>query len=169
MEEQIIDMLQPFEGYKISNYGYLINPHGDRIDGSNENNGYRRVHLPGAHAHRALVHRLVLTHFQPVANPEDLQCNHKDKNRSNNRLDNLEWVTARQNSIHASGKKVQMFRVDDDEPIAIWDSISLASEVTGYSPVKICNDIHGRSRGREHIFRLAPLPPNFVAPEDLDD
>ena len=69
--------------------------------------------------------------------------------------------------VHALGKKVQMFRVGDDEPIAIWDSISHATEVTGYSERKIYNDIHGISQGREHVFRLAHLPPNFV--EELDD
>lgn len=47
------------------------------------------------------AHRLVLQHFQPIDNIE-LQVNHKDGNKTNNRLDNLEWCTRIENMQHAS-------------------------------------------------------------------
>ena len=31
--------------------------------------------------------------------------NHKDKNRSNNNIENLEWITQKENTIHGCGKK----------------------------------------------------------------
>jgi lambda repressor-like predicted transcriptional regulator len=48
---------------------------------------------------RAYVHRLVAKHF--IDNPEDKSyVNHKDSDRSNNSAENLEWVTAKENTAH---------------------------------------------------------------------
>lgn len=45
------------------------------------------------------VHRLVLETFRGPGG--DLYCNHINGNKSDNRIENLEWVTPKQNSEHA--------------------------------------------------------------------
>jgi hypothetical protein len=63
--------------------------------------GYLRVHLAkNGKKHARLVHRLIAEAFIP--NPSNLpQVNHKDGNSLNNLINNLEWCTPQQNSIHA--------------------------------------------------------------------
>lgn len=65
------------------------------------------------------VHRLVAQEF--LDNPNNLpQVNHKDGNRLNNKVDNLEWVTASKNIVHgykmnlckANEKKVLQYDLD---------------------------------------------------------
>lgn len=47
------------------------------------------------------IHRLVLSSFNPVEGMENLQVNHIDGDKKNNKLENLEWCTQSENQIHA--------------------------------------------------------------------
>ena len=68
-----------------------------------DKNGYIKVQMRSTDnkSHRYSVHRLVLENFNPVPNMDKLQVNHKDGNKRNNSLSNLEWVTCKQNIEHA--------------------------------------------------------------------
>ena len=63
--------------------------------------GYRSISLyKDGVQHQTTVHRLVAQAFIP--NPKNLpQINHKDGDKSNNNVYNLEWVTAKENMAHA--------------------------------------------------------------------
>ncbi|MCM1217913.1 MAG: HNH endonuclease [Lachnospiraceae bacterium] len=47
------------------------------------------------------VHRLVMNTFCPIENSEELQVNHINGHKDDNRLENLEWCTRSENLIHA--------------------------------------------------------------------
>ena len=64
-------------------------------------NGYYRVTF-SIHKKKKqfYLHRLIATHF--IDNPNNLpQVNHIDGNKLNNSINNLEWVTVQENTIHA--------------------------------------------------------------------
>lgn len=67
--------------------------------------GYKIVGLPintetGAKIKNFYIHRLVAIAF--IANPEKKpEVNHKDHNRSNNNVNNLEWVTDKENTDYS--------------------------------------------------------------------
>ena len=66
------------------------------------NKGYERLSLCNDNGvTNKLVHRLVLEAFKPHVNMGDLQVNHIDGDKLNNHLTNLEWVTGRDNILHA--------------------------------------------------------------------
>ena len=62
-----------------------------------DHNGYLRIKIINK---TKKVHRLIAKTFIP--NKENKSCvNHKDGNKSNNKISNLEWCTRSENSIHA--------------------------------------------------------------------
>ena len=64
-------------------------------------NGYAKVFISQEGKRKyPMVHRLVAEKFLP--NPEKKPCvNHKDGNKLNNSVENLEWVTHSENTRHA--------------------------------------------------------------------
>lgn len=91
-----------FEGlYQISDYGRIKSIRRNKIlTSSIHKKGYLHCGLfkEGKRTQR-FIHRMVAEAFIP--NPENKPCiNHKDCNPANNKVENLEWCTHKENNHH---------------------------------------------------------------------
>lgn len=104
MKEEIWKDIPWYEWlYKVSSYWNIIsntyNSRNRTIRKNIINTWYERVSL--SKNHKAIwikVHRLVMLAF---VWPSNLHVNHKDWNKTNNNIENLEYVTRSENQLHA--------------------------------------------------------------------
>lgn len=125
------------DGYKVSNYGRVLSLAKTTIRGrkydkilsaSKKDNGYYTVSINGNNEY---VHRLVAKAF--IDNPNNLnEINHKDEDKSNNKVDNLEWCTKSYNVSYSKSIKIKQIDPITKEVINIYDSaIRAAIAVSG--------------------------------------
>lgn len=90
------------EKYQVSNLGKVKNIKNNFILKPIDSHGYKYVHLCDASKRKnKAIHRLVALAFIP--NPFNYpEVNHKDGNKSNNNVNNLEWCSRKENAIHMS-------------------------------------------------------------------
>lgn len=97
--------IEGFNGrYKISSFGRIASNWGGwkvkTLSVLKSGYFYTDLYLKSKRI-RFQIHRLVATTFIP--NPENKpQVNHKDGNKLNNHVNNLEWVTVSENALHAT-------------------------------------------------------------------
>lgn len=105
--------------YKITEDGRILNLANNRfLTPIPQTNGYLKVALASGSGNpqQLLLHRLVALHFLP--NPYEYpQVNHKDGDKENNHVRNLEWCSAQQNNEHAlkTGLRPGYMSADDKE------------------------------------------------------
>ena len=94
--------------YEVSNKGQIRNHITKRIlKQSKDRSGYHKVCLQTTNGQKSfIVHRLVAIYFipNPYNHPD---VNHIDEDKSNNKTDNLEWISRRDNLIH--GTRIDRF------------------------------------------------------------
>ena len=89
-------------GYQIDTNGVVYKKNGKPFKTSLNPKGYEIVVLMTNGEPRAYsVHRLVLRQFIPNEKEHELQVNHKDGVHNHNSVENLEWVTAKENMHHS--------------------------------------------------------------------
>lgn len=150
---------RPVKGYEEF---YLVNNQGDIIALRNKNgksrlkpyldkDGYHRVRLKGKDKSVWIgVHKVVAMAFLP--NPNNYyMVNHKNFKRDDNRVENLEWCSAKYNAKysinHYKGAGFKpIIKIDDMGNSQKYKSISEASRITGVSAGNICRCLKNRTK-----------------------
>jgi hypothetical protein len=98
--------------------------------------GYPKVTLMrDGRKHEVRVHRLIAEHF--IENPNNLPIvNHKDSNRSNYNVDNLEWVDNSGNQLHRWHTKKQGLKKIKYRPEYGLAKVAYRAQDAGYGPNK---------------------------------
>lgn len=103
MADELWADIPGYEGlYQASTFGNIRSVFGNKLKAAKYSRDYLQVTLyKGGHKKCLSVHRLVATTFIP--NPQNMpEVNHKDENKLNNRLENLEWCTRAYNNSYGT-------------------------------------------------------------------
>ena len=150
-----------FEGvYKVSSKGYVKSLSRKRkvcggsyrlvkeriLKNSLTNTGYYRVSLINLDTPKSmLVHRLVALAFIP--NPENKRTiNHKNGITIDNRVENLEWATDKENIDHSKfvlGNKYSDRKLINIETGEVYKSLRYVMHLTRFSKSYLCAMLNG--------------------------
>ena len=149
-------MIPGYEGlYEVSTQGRVKTVKRQGSPGgilkTRQSKGYKLVSLCKAGEYTtALVHRLVASAF--IDNPNNYPCvNHKDENKTNNCVNNLEWCTYSYNNTYGNGaarrakaRYKPCVGTWPDGTERIYQSCTLASRETGIAQGNIWGACNGR-------------------------
>jgi hypothetical protein len=141
--------------YRIDKEGNVYSPYrGWHLVSKQEiKKGYLRVELMTNRGRKFfMIHRLVLETYSHREGSLQLQVNHKDGNKHNNKLNNLEWCTGLENIKHAykhnlarkaKGEEVGSSKLTEQQVLEICKLIqsgtdSLTSIGQKYGVTKYC-------------------------------
>lgn len=139
MRQIVVDNIST--SYFITEDGKCYNQNTGKylVGQKNYRNGYfsYNITMPDGSKKRLYAHRLVAMAFIP--NPENkTQINHIDGDKTNNSVDNLEWVTPRENQEHAVDRELRKFKhvfcfSKDKKLVAEYKNIREASKAVNVS------------------------------------
>ena len=157
--------------YEISDRGIVRRKNNKNVLKGCITSGYRSVKLTfdNSKQQRFYVHRLVALHFIPNNDKKKTLVNHINGNKLDNRVENLEWVSPRENNLHYyqkiqkekkereknNNKAIPIIQYDlSGKEIARFDSMNKAKQATGISLVEIDRCVHGEiKQASGYIFK----------------
>ena len=158
--------VRDYEGlYQVSTYGRVKSLANDKekiLKPVKNTRGYVQVNLyKDEKMKHMLIHRLVAIAFIPNTKNYE-QINHKDENKINNHVDNLEWCDAKYNCNYGTGirrraatlsKAVLQYDLDENL-IKRWTSAHEIQRELGYYHGNICSCCNGKlKQAYKHIWR----------------
>ena len=155
--EELWTEIKGFNGYYISNHGNVksIKRGKEKLLKQKINKyGYKEVSLQNDDYSSTMkrVNRLVAEAFIP--NPLQLEeVNHKDQDKLNNNVENLEWLSHGDNSRYTLSKP--LVQILNGEIIKVWDSITDVHNILGFSQAsisRVCNGKAQKSHG--YVWRF---------------
>ena len=184
-------VIEKATNYEVSNYGQVKNNNTNKILKQTLINGYFAVGLRiDNKTTTAFLHRLVAIRFL-VCPDETFVVNHKDGVKTNNNVENLEWVSRSENGKHAyrlNLHKPIRFGVSqytlDNVFVREYESLLDAEKETGIYNGHIsgvCRGIRGRKTAGGYIWKYTdyipttqPVPdgkimtgyPNYIITKD---
>lgn len=127
--------IETYPNYLVSSEGVVKNKKRGNVISQIISNGYCLVSLRNADGCKHVrVHRLVAKAFLPKPRDDQTQVNHKDNNKKNNNLDNLEWCSGKENMYHfrqqnpTSLPKIKLIFSKEGEEPKEFSSISAAAK-----------------------------------------
>lgn len=144
---EIFKDIKGYPNYQVSNCGRVWNAKTQRmLKPSEKPNGYLQVNMIAANGLRKkeYIHRLVALTF--LENPNNLpQCDHIDRNRSNNNVDNLRWVDASANQRNtAQNHRLRQYDKEGNF-IADYDSVAAAIEAVNGTISGMYSHLQGKA------------------------
>lgn len=151
--------VKDFAGYFVNEKGDIIGKSGKLLKPSINPNGYKFVILrKNNKSYSRTVHRIVATTF--IKNPYNMPAiNHKDEDKTNNKVENLEWCSYAYNNTYGTKierciktraiNKTGWRRVMCIETNKVYDSIKDAALDLNIFPgdiSRVCNGARGRTK-----------------------
>lgn len=163
--------IEGYEGYQVSNLGHVrsidriviftrkgkeikMNCKGKMRKLCKHTNGYLFVNManiPNISVHRAVAMAFVPGYF------EGALVNHKDENKQNNRWDNLEWVTKKENNEYGTRRRLLRPIIQYDlngNAINSYNSTKAASDATGIACSTIRNAVKKQRIVKGFVFKF---------------
>lgn len=159
--------IEGFKNYFVSNEGRVFSEKSKKyLSPDKVGSGYLKVDLYlNGERNTKLIHRLVAEAFVPNNNPKiNTEVNHKDENKTNNKVENLEWCDRKYNNeyskiqeILTKQKKKPVYQYSlDNKLVTTWPSARECernSEFKQSAISRCCKGLQTQHKGYKWLYK----------------